>query len=163
MVSRGVKNWRTQFRGQNHYVQGTPEGVWRYMIWLSLDWSHLSNLIMFFGEVTTFCRHKEFSLSQMLCIILLKLLILLEKWRLILKRYGMHKGLADREMRSGCSQKGGVGLGRDCNLNFSGICLESSRQYFHQHRGGSEHHTSRTESWRNRNGIHFNSINDENC
>lgn len=94
----------------------------------------------------------------MLCIILLKLLILLEKGGLILKRYGMHKGLADREMRSGCSQRGGVGLERDCKLNFSGICLEPSRQYFHQHRGGSEHHTERTESWSNRSGIHFNSI-----
>lgn len=58
----------------------------------------------------------------------------------------MHKGLAEKEMRSDTSQKGGVGLERDCKLNLSRICLKTSRQCFHQRRGDSEHHPSRIES-----------------
>lgn len=80
-----------------------------------------------------------------------------------MKRYGMHKGLVETEMRSDTSQKGGVGLERDFKLNLPRICLKTCRQCFHQHRGSSEYHPSRTESWNNRNRINFNSINESLC
>lgn len=48
----------------------------------------------------------------MLCTISLNVLIHLEEEGLIVKNYGMHKDLAEREMRSACSQRGGVGLAK---------------------------------------------------
>lgn len=44
-----------------------------------------------------------------------------------------------------------------------GLTLGPVIQYFHQHRGNSEHHRGRTESWSKRSGITFNSINERLC